>query len=461
MRSFYVRGMIAAAIPLAISVSATGQVDLTGDGRLELVLCEPELGKVTIIDGASGSQLWHRVDQSQLGWAASAHPDLDGDGVRDLLIAAPGFGGGATGRVVACRGSDGAVLWQCTYGSAEADFGLGLGVIPDQNSDGVADLLVSMRAGSDSGEATVLVSARNGRVLAYALTPLAVALQQTRSGQFAFRSKDLNDSGVVDAADAVLVAAATGSLQMKADVDFSGAVDFDDVIKVMDEAIVPGDPPLTATDYALLAVEDPYRFNEGYAVLAMAASQLVPTPPSIPCAELHEQARLALLEYMRTLKSVPGVLNVFGWNEWRERVAQAKDRWLAAIAALNRCRAERGLPELWPPDFIDPGLRNPPDVLPPSPPPPPTPPTLPPPPSPPSPPPPPTEGCPLDGAYPPPTPLPGSSADACFNQWENNMLACIACRSLATTTEGYGDCLERAKASYRDCKRQAGIQQTP
>jgi hypothetical protein len=108
-----------------------------------------------------------------------------------------------------------------------------------------------MRAGSDSGEATVLVSARDGRVLAYALTPLAVALEQTRSGQFAFRSKDLNDSGVVDAADAVLVAAATGSLQMKADVDFSGVVDFEDVIKVIDEAVVPSDPPLTALEYAL------------------------------------------------------------------------------------------------------------------------------------------------------------------------------------------------------------------
>jgi hypothetical protein len=349
--------MAAAAIPLAISVSATGQVDLTGDGRLEMVLCEPELGKVTIIDGASGSQLWQRTDQSQFGWAASAHPDLDGDGVRDLLIAAPGFDGGATGHVFACRGSDGAVLWQRTYGSAEADFGLGLGVVPDQDSDGVADLLVSMRAGSESGEATVLVSARDGRVLAYALTPLAVALEQTRSGQFAFRSKDLNDSGVVDAADAVLVAAATGSLQMKADVDFSGVVDFDDVIKVIDEAVVPSDPPLTALEYALFAVEDPYRFNEGYAVLAVAAFQFVPTPQSNPCAELEDEARLALLEYMRTLKSVPGVLNVFGWNEWRERVAQAKDRWLAALAALNRCRSERGLPELKPRDFIHPDLR--------------------------------------------------------------------------------------------------------
>jgi hypothetical protein len=446
MRFFYLRGLVAAAIPLSISVSATGQVDLTGDGRLEMVLCEPELGKVTIIDGASGSQLWHRADQSQLGWAASAHPDLDGDGIRDLLIAAPGFGGGATGHVVACRGSDGAVLWQCTYGSAEADFGLGLGVVPDQDSDGVADLLVSMRAGSDSGEATVLVSARDGRVLAYALAPLAVALEQIRSGQFAFRSKDLNDSGVVDAADAVLVAAATGSLQLKADVDFSSAVDFDDVIKVMDEAIVPGDPPLTAIDYALLAVADPYRFNEGYPVLAMAASQLVPTPPSNPCADLEGEARLAALEWMRKLASVPGSLNLAEWWAWSLEVDQARDRFNAALAALNRCRTQHGLPELKPPDFLNPNDRNPPDVLPPAPPPPP--------------PPPPSEGCPLDGAYPPPNPLPGSPSDSCFNQWENNMFACMACRRLAATTEGYGDCLERAKAIYRDCKRQAGIQQT-
>jgi hypothetical protein len=277
-----------------------------------------------------------------------------------------------------------------------------------------------------------------------------------------FRSKDLNASGVVDAADALLVAAAAGSPQMKADIDFSGAVDFDDVAKVLDEAILPSEPPLSAIHYSLLAVEDPYRFNEGYAVLAIAASQIVPTPPSNPCAGLEDEARLALLEWMRMLKSVPGSLNPFTRNEWRERVAQARDRWLVALAALNRCRTEHGLPSLKPPDFLDPSLQHPPEVLPPSPPPPPPlPPPTPPPPPPPLQPVPPAEGCPLDGSYPPPTPLPGSPTDACFNQWQNNIFVCIACRSLASSNEGYGDCLERAKAIYRACKGQAGVQQTP
>lgn len=63
-----------------------------------------------------------------------------------------------------------------------------------------------------------------------------------------------------------------------------------------------------------------------------------------------------------------------------------------------------------------------------------------------------------DGSYGYRQPNPGEPG---FNQWENNMFACMACRSLATTTEGYGDCLERAKAIYRECKRQAGVQQTP
>jgi hypothetical protein len=35
---------------------------------------------------------------------------------------------------------------------------------------------------------------------------------------------------------------------------------------------------------------------------------------------------------------------------------------------------------------------------------------------------------------------------------QNNILVCITCRDLRLATEGYGDCLERAKAIYRACK---------
>jgi hypothetical protein len=463
MKSLVAKGILLVAAVLAIAGPAVAQVDLTGDGRLELVLCEPALHRVTAIDGGSATVIWQRVETDQFGWAATAHPDLNGDGLPDLVISAPSLEGAASGRLLALSGIDGALIWELSYGAATSSFGVGLGVVPDQDSDGMPDILVSMRSETASGEATALVSARHGAVRGYVLEPLAAMLSAVRSGAFAFRSKDINRSGSVDIDDALQVVGLIGSSIATADTDFSGSVDADDVFNVLDEVGTTAQSPPQVPDFGILAIEDPYRFNEGYAVIAGAAASGVHSPPAGPCADLDEAARLRAAAYMRKVASW-NPLDPLSWWEWYHEVGQAADEFESALAALNACRAQHGLPPKRKRDFLGKELTNDdPLVLPadpapqapaPQPLPGPTPQPLPP--LPPS-----ADQCPLDESFPPPTPLPGSPTDPCLNQWENNTFACMTCRSLAVTAEGYGDCLERAKARYRSCRDRAAAPPAP
>jgi len=427
------KSVVAATIGVAAScTTAWGQVDLTGDGRIEVVFGEPVTNELVVLDGATGAGLWRRAGSDLFGWAASAHPDVSGDGLADVIVSAPGAGVGGPGKVQALRGFDGQVLWSCEFGAASAKFGLGLGVIPDQDSDGTADILVAMLSSDPSGETAVLLSGKTGAVLTTAAGPVAVLLDSTRRGTFKFRTKDLDGSGVVDVIDAGLVVLAAESNDIAADVDFSGAVDDVDLIKVIDEIVAPAIAGLTPGQYILLLLEDPLLYNDGFQLVALASQGFQPTSPSEPCAAALDAARIAALAWARQLISPPGSLNPFDWNVWIQAVNMLRDRFYADLAVLNACRAGLGLPPLTPPDLTRPNR--------PSPPPPPQPP-------------PPTD-CPLSETYPPPTPLPGSPQDPCFNQLQTNFLLCQACFDPSTYTKSYADCLERAKAIFHACRVQ-------
>lgn len=268
--------------------TALGQADLNGDGHIEVAFGEPGTNELVMLNGATGAELWRKSGPDVFGWAASAHPDVNADGLADVIVTAPGFGAGAPGQVQALRGTDGQVLWSRQYGAISAKFGLGLGVIPDQDSDGVTDILVAMLSDDPSGETAVLLSGKTGAVLATAAGPVANLLETTRSGAFKFKTKDLDGSGAVEVADAVLVAQATGTNQPDADVDFSGGVDAEDTSKVLDEALAPPTAPLTPGQYILLTLEDPLRYNDGYRLVSLVTQPFQPTPPSTPCAEEHE-----------------------------------------------------------------------------------------------------------------------------------------------------------------------------
>ena len=132
----------------------------------------PVAGSVWIHSGADHA-LIRRVDAPALdlgfGWALGL-AELDGDGRADLLVGAPGWpgGGGRDGAVYACSGATGAVLW-VNPGAGRAFYGESLAVVPDVDGDGVLDLLAG---GSDHHTATLdyagmarLVSGASGATL--------------------------------------------------------------------------------------------------------------------------------------------------------------------------------------------------------------------------------------------------------------------------------------------------------
>ena len=87
--------------------------------------------------------------------------DVDGDGFDDLIVSAPGLGGGVSGAVYIVHGpvSSGLELaWEADTWSGEVagdDFGLALSSAGDHNGDGLVDLLVGAPSAGDPASGVV------------------------------------------------------------------------------------------------------------------------------------------------------------------------------------------------------------------------------------------------------------------------------------------------------------------
>ena len=367
LRSF----MVVAVGVAGLCTTAWGQTDLTGDGRPEVVLGEPGSNEIVVYSGTTGAELWRASGSNWFGWAATAHPDVNGDGLADVIVAAPGGGVGTPGLVQALRGTDGKVLWSRQYGAASAKFGIGMGVIPDQNSDGVADILVAMLSDDPSGETGVLLSGKTGLVLATAPGPVATLLETTRNGTFKFKTKDLNQSGTVDVFDALLVAQAIVTNDTYADLDFSGSVDGMDLIEVIDEILVPPPTAMTPEQFIGLSLSDPLKYNDGYQLIPLtngyeAGPPFIywfdPNAPVDPCKALYDAMRQAALDWARHLRRIPwpSLNPVYDWylyKDWREESDRLYRNYLNAMGVLNTCLIGSGRSP----------LKHPTDVLPPMP----------------------------------------------------------------------------------------------
>jgi len=451
-------GMGAFAL-LALTGQAGAQVDFTGDGNFEIAFCEigsgeRANGEIVVHHGSTGNVMWSHsgAPGSLLGWAATAHPDIDGDGLADVLVTAPGAGAEGPGEVRALRGLDGTLLWSTTYGLASAKFGLGVGVVPDQNADGVPDVVVAMLSDDYPGDTAVLLDGVTGAVLARAPGPVAAVLAGSRAGTFKFKSADLDGSGVVDEMDGVAIVLAIGTSTESADLNFSSTVDCADLDIVMNEMTGAGAPAPTRLDLLLLV--DPLLYNEGFTwTLEGDPPPGVPAPRfRIPhqCASLADAYREALQNYYHHMHAIPlPPLTSNPWDNaryllalwaWEERRQTLQERMNAASAALNACLASVGLPPAKPHEVRPPNIDRDPPVLPPSPPPAPLPV-------------PPDNECLLDASYPPQPPSPGAPQDACYNQLETNIIVCGVCHRNSMSNESYARCLERAKQIYRTCKR--------
>lgn len=128
--------------------------DVDGDGVDEVLLGSPFLafagfqsGAVELYSGASGVKLaivGGKAPGDHAGWSAVGLPDLDGDGRGDYAVGAPDADGpvDGAGRVRVHSGLSGAVLHEW-LGALQADgLGLSLAAAGDVDGDGTVDLLL-------------------------------------------------------------------------------------------------------------------------------------------------------------------------------------------------------------------------------------------------------------------------------------------------------------------------------
>ncbi len=124
--------------------------DLSGDGLADVVIAAPHArvggggqmrGAVVARSPKTGAELWRReeTESENLGWDLTLAGDRNGDGVTDLFVGAPSED---TGRVYLLSGKDGTVLR--TYAPAEdgGSFGWYVAELDDLDGDGERDLAV-------------------------------------------------------------------------------------------------------------------------------------------------------------------------------------------------------------------------------------------------------------------------------------------------------------------------------
>ena len=145
--------------------------DVNGDGVTDVVVGEVDggskmRGRVWVYSGRTGRLLFRRSGRAgeQNGYAIADAGDVNGDGVPDVISGAPGQAGdtghayvysGATGRTIArLRGH--------RHGDAFGDAVSGAG---DVNGDGVPDLLVGAPGNGTTAGRAYVISGRTHRVV--------------------------------------------------------------------------------------------------------------------------------------------------------------------------------------------------------------------------------------------------------------------------------------------------------
>jgi hypothetical protein len=156
--------------------------DLSGDGRPDLLVGCPAMpsrkgeqaGRIYIYSGTGGKPIkvfGGETEGSRLGQSMALVGDLDGDGIQDFLVSAPGYAEPereAMGRVYVYSSKAGTLLPDPLTGRMTGDL-MGKAVLGagDVNGNGVPDYLVSMPgdAKARAPGMVILIEGKNGRAI--------------------------------------------------------------------------------------------------------------------------------------------------------------------------------------------------------------------------------------------------------------------------------------------------------
>ncbi len=149
--------------------------DLSGDKLADVVIAAPHApvggrmhGIVVARSPKTGKEIWRHAETAgeNLGWDLALAGDQDGDGRVDLFVGAPVQDGG---RVYLLSGKDGAVLRTYTVPEEAGAFGWYVDRLDDLDGDGRADLVVGAPYATDAAGAKVsgvwVLSSASGKPL--------------------------------------------------------------------------------------------------------------------------------------------------------------------------------------------------------------------------------------------------------------------------------------------------------
>jgi hypothetical protein len=160
--------------------SVSRAADLDGDHVCDFLVGSPYytdgslgvIGRVAAFSGATGTKLWSfdgPVNHSVFGKSIAEPGDLDGDGVADCVVGAPGdvdAGGNMTGSITAISGAAGTLIYKITGDAYADEFGWDVrGVSGDIDLDGVNDFIVGALYGNNSAGYARTISGATGATL--------------------------------------------------------------------------------------------------------------------------------------------------------------------------------------------------------------------------------------------------------------------------------------------------------
>lgn len=160
-------------------------------------------GKAFVFNGKDGKLLYtvhspHPQPGAGFGWAVTPLGDLNGDGAPDFGVGA--FAQDGNGRVFICSGHDGKLLKTLTPPAGSVTFGWSVASIPDLNKDGLPDILVgapytTVGKNAVQGQAYAF-SSKDGTLLFTLDNPQPLA--GTTFGWRITSAGDLNKDGISD-----------------------------------------------------------------------------------------------------------------------------------------------------------------------------------------------------------------------------------------------------------------------